>query len=359
MFVLFQNVINNFADVKSQITKYVQGLLLLDGRKNCAAMSRKMKEPKKRLYKSFDKPKQKVRSIKKNLRLIANKSVTGGEKRVFVIDITCLAKAFARKIDGLAFDYDGVTKHGVCGLFITVCALIIGGNTYPIDYRIWKNAIDKIGWDGKRNKNYIGKIELAIELIKTYKKSITFDYLAMDGGYCTEKMMNFVNDEKLDYTMRIPRDRVVMINGKSLKLKYQPALKLIRNERCKSVNGFYKGYACTFTIQKQKQKSGKWDVVFIVSNMRLSAKDHVVAYSKRWGIERSFRTMKQYLGLKDCQMCKGVKQSLHIFNVFLAYSVATVEKIANKKKSVEEILKFWRNSKLGQNFCGNNDSAVI
>jgi hypothetical protein len=57
-------------------------------------------------------------------------------------------------------------------------------------------------------------------------------------------------------------------------------------------------------------------------------------------------------------MVSSLKQRLHIFNVFLAYSIATVEKIANKKKSVEEMLKFWRNSKLVQKFCRINDSAA-
>ena len=75
MHFLFQNVINNFTGVKSQITKYVQGLLLLDGRKNCAAMARKMKQSKKRLYKTFDKSKPKVCAIRKNLKAMANKKI--------------------------------------------------------------------------------------------------------------------------------------------------------------------------------------------------------------------------------------------------------------------------------------------
>jgi hypothetical protein len=290
---------------------------------------------------------------------MANKACTNDGKRVFAIDGTCLVKDFARNIEMLAVDYDGVLKNSMCGLSIMVCSLLVGRNAFPIDFRFWRNAVDKIGWDEKRNKNYKTKIELAIGLIKAYKDIIIFDYVAMDGAFCSEKMINFVNDEKLNYTMRIARDRVVMINGKLLQLRYQPALKLIRNERCKSANGFYKCCACTFTVHKQKQKNGKWKVMFIISNMKLSAKDHVVAYSKRWGIEKCFRTMKQSLGLKDCQMLSSTKQRHHIFNVFLAYSMATIEKIANKKKSVEEILKIWRNSKIVQNFYQNNDSAVI
>jgi hypothetical protein len=358
MLSLFQNVINKFADVKSQITEYVQSLIFLEGRKNCAAMARKTKASKKRLYKSFQKPKHKARAIRNNLVKTANETRLNREKRVLVIDITCIGKMFARKIEELAVDYDGVLKDSTPGLFLSVCALVTGGNTLPIDFMFWKNVIDKIGWAAKRNKNFKSKIDQAIELITAYKDLVFFDYVAMDGAYCSEKMLDFLYGEKLDYTMRIPRDRVVTINNKTLKIKNQPALKLIRNERSKSAKGYHKGYACTLTVNKRKLKSGRWEVVFIISNMNLSAKEHVIAYARRWGIEKMFRSMKQYLGLKDCQMVSSLKQRLHIFNVFLAYSIATVEKIANKKKSVEEMLKFWRNSKLVQKFCRINDSAA-
>jgi len=58
-------------------------------------------------------------------------------------------------------------------------------------------------------------------------------------------------------------------------------------------------------------------------------------------------------------MLSGLKQTLHIFNVFLAYSMATVEKIANAKKNVEEIFKICRQSKPTQNISKTTDSDVI
>ena len=93
--------------------------------------------------------------------------------------------------------------------------------------------------------------------------------------------------------------------------------------------------------------------------MELSAKDHVVAYSRRWPIDKSFRTMKQYLGLCNCQLRDGIKQTFHILNVFMAYAVATIEKIAKGEKSVEKILNSWRLAKKSQNISPNDDSGVI
>ena len=77
--------------------------------------------------------------------------------------------------------------------------------------------------------------------------------------------------------------------------------------------------------------------------MNLSAKDHVKAYVRRWPIDKSFRSMKQYCGLTDCQMCREDNQVFHIFNVFFADSITTLKKIVNGKNAVDDIVNEWRN----------------
>ena len=41
-----------------------------------------------------------------------------------------------------------------------------------------------------------------------------------------------------------------------------------------------------FTAQKRKTPGGGWEVVFLVSNMDLTAKEQVAAYDLRWPIEK-------------------------------------------------------------------------
>lgn len=369
MHVLFQNVINTFVEVKNQISPYIQGLLLHDGRKNCAAMSRKMNVSEKGLRKQLNGADKKIKSIQTNLRTIANETKFLSGSRVFAIDGTNLVKAFAEKIQNLSIDYDGVIRRPAKGLSIMVGALISGLNVIPVDFRFWRNSTKLIGSTKNKNKktkkkkktdpNYKTKIMLAIELIQAWKDLIAFDYLAMDGAFASEKMIAFIESEKLKYSMRVARSRRVVIGIKELALKDQPALRLNRNERCKSAKGFYKGHACTFTVHKVKNKKRKWETRFIISNLDLTAKGHVIAYGRRWPIDKSFRSMKQYLGLTECQMLSSLKQTLHIFNVFLAYSMATIEKIANAQKNVEEIFKICRQSKPTQKISETTYSDVI
>jgi hypothetical protein len=362
MQVLFQNVLNFIADVKHSNSPYLCGLLLHEGRKSCASMARGLNVPVKQIYNSFKGAAEKIASIQLSLTSLASKIRTDDEYRVFVIDGTSLVKSFAKNIDHLSVDYDGVIRRVARGLSIMVAGVVTGGNIIPVDFSFWHNK-KKSKKSGKKkrkatkvvDRNYKTKITLAIELIIAWKDIIAFSYIALDGAFASEKMIDFMEKEFLKYSMRMPRSRKVMINGIETKISDHPALRLIRNERCRAAKGFYKGLACTFIVHKRKKRGGGLETIYIVSNMELSAKDHVAAYNRRWTIDKSFRTMKQYLGLKDCQMLKGIRQSLHIFNAFLAYSIATMEKIASRKKSVEDVLKELRRSKKIQNFSENSD----
>lgn len=362
MQALFQIVENFVHGVKNQISPYISGLLLLEGRKNCSSMARGLGVPIRRFYNSFKNAIEKVAAIRASLVSLANNIRADDGYKVLVIDGTSLVKLFAKKIDHLSVDYDGVIRRVARCLSIIVVGIVADGNIIPIDFSFWHNK-KKTSESGKRkikNKkaidpNYKTKITLAMDLIRALKDLVVFDYAALDGAFASEGMISFMEKELLKYTMRMPRSRKVMINGMEAKICDQPSLRLVRNERCKSASGFYKGIVCTFTVHKRKKRGGGWETIYLVSNMNLSAKEHVIAYDRRWTVDKSFRSMKQYVGLKDCQMLKGIRQTLHIFNAFMAYSLATIEKIASRKKSVEEVLKEWRRSKKIQNFSQNDD----
>lgn len=358
MSVLFQNVKNIAQEVKTKISPYLYGLLLHDNRKTCASMARQLGVPVKRMYRLFINAKEKVETIKIDLRTIANNAKSVGTMRVLAIDGTMINKAFAKKMQNLAYDYDGVLRRAAQGLSILVASLLIDGDAFPLDFLFWQNKPKK----NKKNKqsvkkdpNYKTKITLAIELITALKNTVLFDYLAMDGAFSSDKMIGFIETEQLKYSMRIAKSRKVEINGILMKLCEHKALKLVRNERCKTIQGFYKGHACFLTASKRKKKNGTWETFYIISNMDLSAKEQVVAYNRRWPIDKSFRSKKQYIGLTDCQMCSKIKQAFHIYHVFLAYSLATIEKIASGANSVENILNDWRFSKKFQNIINSDD----
>ena len=90
----------------------------------------------------------------------------------------------------------------------------------------------------------------------------------------------------------------------------------------------------------KNDKKGAKQVVFVVSNMEnFTPKQRILAYALRWPIEKMFRTVKQSLGIQDCQSVNEQKQRAHILATFLAFTELEIQKIAKRKKSPEQVLK--------------------
>ena len=187
--VLFPNVRNIFSEVKSQFSPYLKGLLLHNNRKTCSSMARHLSLPLKQLYNSFQNASSKTAVIRLDLRRIANSIASVGEIRVLAIDGTMIRKAFAKNIQSLSFNYDGVLRRATQGLSIIVGSLLVGGNVVPLDFSFWRNPKKKIEKQRRKVKdpNYKTKIMLAIEFITSAKNIVLFDYLAMDGAFASEK----------------------------------------------------------------------------------------------------------------------------------------------------------------------------
>lgn len=233
------------------------------------------------------------------------------------------------------------------GMSCVVAAWTNGKLVIPLDFDFWVRKKDI-----KDDRMYRKKTGISRELITKLKNKIPFAYTVLDGDYGNEEFLMFLYRYHLKYSVRIPSNRKVVVGGIEDNLKRHPALKLTRNERYKKVQGFYKDVPVVIIAHKRKGKNNTRQVVFIVSNMQdLSAKEHVEAFACRWPIEKMFRTMKQHLGLENCQCVSGKKQQAHIFATFFAFAELETQKINKKKRSPEEVLK---NIKVQKTFKGNH-----
>ena len=231
------------------------------------------------------------------------------------------------------------------GISCVVAAWTNGKIVIPLAFDFWVREKDI-----KDDRKYRKKTKISRELILELKDKIPFAYAALDGDYGNEEFLMFLYKCRLKFSVRMPSNRKVVIDGIEETLKKHPALKLIRNERYKKVQGFYKGIPVIIIAHKRKGKNNTKQVVFIVSNIQgLSAKEHVKAYACRWPIEKMFRTTKQNLGLEDCQCVSAEKQRAHILATFLAFTELEIQKINKKKKSPEEVLKILRVQNTVQN----------
>lgn len=330
-----------FEEVSKQIKTYIFAILFSTKKKNCSAMSKEVCVSRKQLYKVYENPKDNAKQIEysliKKVKIHQKKNLPN----VLLIDPTLIRKWFANDIENLACDYDGVIHKSKKCLVPVVAAWTNSKITIPLSFSFWLNE-----WLTK--KKYKKKTELAGELILKFKKLIQFKYVALDGAFSSQYMIDFLKKNKTHFCMRMAKNRVIVSkNGMSAQLQNHPELKLKGNQCYKKIKGTYKGHKCFFTAHKRYTKNRKsYQIVFIVSSLNVSAKEQADAYGIRWNIEKMFRTMKQSLGFGDCQCLSFEKQTVHIFSVFLAYAKLEEEKIYYRKKSPEEALKKIRPQKI-------------
>ena len=325
--------------ISKSIKRYVFAIILSTKKKNCSSMSQSIGISKKHLYEVYKNSENNAKQIESLLIKMVKKYWKKELPSVLIIDPTHIKKWFAKDIENLAYDYDGVIGRSKQCLVPVIATWTNGKITIPLSLTFWINRTF--------TQDYKEKRVLAQELILKLKALIPFDYVTMDGEFASEPMLKFLNKHSINYSMRIARNRVVISeDGTKSQLQHHPKLKLKRNERSRTIKGTYKGTRCYFTVHKRYSTSRKsCNTVYIVSSLDINSKKQVEAYNIRWNIEKMFRTAKQSLGLCDCQCLNIEKQRTHIFSVFLAYSKLEEQKFFKRKKSPEQILHHLRSQK--------------
>lgn len=324
-----------YSFLSSSVKIYVTSLLLSTGKKNCSSMAEDLGISYHSIYSYFDVAAAQEKYIKNFLIRVIKSYATKGNPGILIVDCTQLVKLYAKKKGCICYDYNSSMSLVLKGMSCVTTAWTNGKILIPLDFGFWIRKKD-LNDDPKYKK----KTDIAKELITLWKDKIPFRYVALDGDYGNESFLYFLHKTRLKYSIRMPKNRVVVINGIATQLKNHNAFKLVKNERYKTAKGTYKGIPAFFTCHKRRGKKGSKQIVFVISNLEnLTPKQHILAYEHRWPIEKFFRTSKQHLGIHHCQSASPQKQRAHIFAIFLAFSELEMLKIDKKKKSPEQALK--------------------
>ena len=330
-----QSVINYFSSVTQKITQkislHLKLLLMTPGRKNNASIAQSNAVSYKAIYLESDQALNYRRILHDQLIVLIQKRINQGSIGTLAIDFSFINKTHSYATDNVTYDYDGTKKCVQKGFSLGFALWTDGKVTIPCDFQFWARKKDA-------GVFYRNKPQIAKELILSLKKKIYFTEVKLDGAFASQAMIQFFRKHKISFVMRIPRNRVVTSKEGAFQLKDHPILTFQRNQKYKAIKVRYKDIPCFITAHKRNGKKGTYETVFLVSNVKRSAKNHVISYAKRWCIEKFFRTAKQHLGLADCQSTNIEKQKAHIFLVMFSYAELSLIKNAKKKKSIEDVL---------------------
>ncbi len=323
--------------IKEYFVYYTIGLILSVEKKTCVQMGKMLGLAHDVMYRYLAKAGPFLPFFPNVMTRVVNHYSKQKEGHL-IVDDTVLSKIFSKSIQGVDFIYNTITGRTERGFCLVVLAWTNGEITIPINFRLWFNK--SIYPNGK------SKTELAISLVEKFHKKINFKALLADGLYSTKAFLEFLCTKNINFLMKIHRNRMVTNKeGVREQLQRHPVLKLMRNQRTKTLRGTWSELNLFFNVIKFRGRGGEYDQMYFVSNMELPDKEYKQLYKKRWTIEVMFRSMKQSLGITNCSSRNLQKQMLHFYAVFHSYTFLQVTKIKRKEPNIESVIRALREAK--------------
>ena len=348
---LFDEKIEVNRKTKRALVRYLGGLLLYPGKKNCSSIAQASNVTHDVVYDFFECCLDEQAILKSFLIRAVSMLPTKNGYWYVDIDETMIEKMFSEKIEGAAYNWNSTINDSMKGYSIVAAVVTNGKITIPITFKTWYSAKDFPDRHKTRGK-------LAQSLMTEIYKMLPNVMFLMDGAFSSEDMIRFCRLNKMKYCMRFHSNKKVFINGEEAQVREHKRIKISSNKNARIVKAYYKGEPILIVAFKRIDKKGKIKIIYLVTSERRSVKAMIKTYRKRWGIEKVFRTTKQHLGLKDCQARSALKQETHIWAVFVAYAFLEIQKINRKAKNPEQILHKMRRGESSdlldqfETFCG-------
>jgi hypothetical protein len=339
---------------KRALSRYLRGLVLYPGKKNCSAIAMADNVSHDVVYDFFELHVEEKDILQSFLnRVFASLPLNKGVWYIN-IDETMIEKMFSKKIEGAAYNWNSTINDTMKGFSIVAAVVTNGKITIPITFRTWLSAKD---FPDKHET----RIKIAQHLMIEINAKVPGIMYLMDGAFSSKDMLAFCREHKMRYCMRFHSNKLVVIGKTVAQIRKHDGIKISSNKKGRVVKGYFKGEEIFLIAFKRKEKNGKTNIVYLVTSEKKSPKKMISIYKKRWGIEKVFRTTKQHLGLRDCQARSASKQEAHIFAVFVAYAFIAIQKNNRKAKNPEQILHKIRRHKpvklidSFETFCGVHD----
>ncbi len=279
------------------------------------------------------------------LKIIRNQNTTRATiNGIMAIDDTACPKPHAENTQGASFQYCGVLgREEKCNVAVASC-FVSNSKHFPVNFKPY------IPFEGNPPQGFKSKLDLAKELIQdAADKKIPFSAVVFDAWYTSSDLIEFIAEKNLFLVAETKSNRSILFTHPKTKQKINmradliiPLIKEYYSHKMKPVcipqsNGQNKT-VLTYSIQSKLKDCStplqiffifdKWssgddkDVhIIITNNLMLSALDAILTYLLRWGIEESFRELKDDFCFDQYQVRHQEQIQRHWILSFLAWSL--------------------------------------
>jgi len=279
------------------------------------------------------------------IKLIQNQRTTkANNKGVLAIDDTGCPKPYAEKTEGAQFQYcPPLGREENCNVAVASC-FVSNSKHFPVDFRSY------IPLDNKEPEKFKSKLDLAKELIDdALAKGITFGSVVVDSWYPSTDLIEFISSKNLSLVAEVKINRSILFTHPQTKQwrylrgeQIMPLLKQFYPHKLKAVNipqadGKDKSiltYAfksklkdcpvevqVIFVFDKWSQSDDKDAHILITTNLNLTVRDTILTYLLRWGIEESFRELKDAFCFDQYQVYHQEQIQRHWILSFLSWTL--------------------------------------
>ena len=280
------------------------------------------------------------------LKLIQNQRTTRAYRNgVLAIDDTAIPKPYAQKTEGAQFQYCGaVGRQENCNVAVASC-FVSSTKHFPVDFKSYLPITTP------NPKNFKSKLDLAKELIsEAIEKSIPFSAIVADIWYTSSDLIEFTASRNQTFVAEVKSNRSIFFTNPEtrerryltgddiiplIKKHYADKLKAVHIPNADGTNKSVFTYTLAsrlkdcktpvqiiFVFDKWSELDDKDAHVLITTDPKMSARTTILTYLLRWGIEVSFRELKDTFSFDQYQVRHQEQIQRHWIMAFLAWTLA-------------------------------------
>lgn len=279
------------------------------------------------------------------LKLIQNQRTTKATNLgVLAIDDTACPKPYAENTEGAKIQYcSPLGREENCNVAVASC-FVSKSKHFPVDFKSYL-PIESVGY-----KNFKSKLELAKELInEALNKGIAFNSVVVDSWYTSTDLIEFVADKKVSLVAEVKINRSILFTHPETRqwryLRSDEIMVLIRKfypHKLKGLSIPQHGnkdktvFTYSFNSKLKDCKTevkvifvfDKWSEyddnnthVLITTDLNMPVRTAILTYLLRWGIEESFRELKDTFCFDQYQLRHQKQIQRHWIMSFLAWTL--------------------------------------
>jgi len=250
------------------------------------------------------------------IKILRTQRTTGFSKNgILAIDDTGSLKPYAKKTEGVSYQYCPVIKEkAYCNVAVVSC-YVNPAKHVPINLKFYKPEAEFIPL-GKNDPDFKSKLDFAMELIEeAIAAGIAFSHIVFDSWYASCDMINSIDELGRKFISEVKSDRRLLVkhpvSKKKVWLRADELVKLIKKylwhkTRVVEYNGkLVPVYTLNVKVKDSQVElkafciMDKWSPeddkschILITNDIALEYKKATLLYRLRWGIEQAFQELK-------------------------------------------------------------------